>query len=348
MPHADHPRLAIVITCYNYAKFVADAINSVLEQEQDVEIVVVDDCSTDNSRKIISGFGDKVTAVFQPVNSGHGAGFNTGYAATQSNSELVMFLDADDFLVPGAVDAIIGNYDPGCVMYLYRMRYADEAGALSGVHPPFEVAIGEGDLSTKIRTTGRYNGQITSGLVFSRDALEKVLPMDGEAYRQGGDGYLCSVVPLYGRSKSCDDTISAYRLHGLQHSKFKADYAKRARWCIGHDFERYCSIREHSRKLNLEVADSLEKRDAGHLYQRIVSLLFEPDLHPVKTDRLNALVSQLRALPDADSLFWKLFTLVPHVLKTKLMSWRVDPKARPTPVAYLGRFFRRRFGVIFR
>ena len=101
MTQTARPRLSVVITCYNYAAFVADAIHSVLDQNQNVEIVVVDDCSTDTSREVISSFGDRITAVFQEVNQGHGAGFNKGFESTASDSELIMFLDADDFLLPG-------------------------------------------------------------------------------------------------------------------------------------------------------------------------------------------------------------------------------------------------------
>lgn len=346
MTHAAQPRLAVVITCYNYAAFVVEAINSVLGQAQDVEIVVVDDCSTDNSRDIIAGFGEKVTPVFQAVNQGQGAAFNAGFAATKSNSELVMFLDADDFLLPGAIAMMRANYDPASYMYHYRMRYADKTGALGGIYPPLQSPLADGDLSEKLRTSGRYNGQVTSGLVYNRHALEKVMPMDAEAFRQGGDGYLSAVVPLYGPCKSFDETLSAYRLHGMQHSKFKTDYSKRARWCLGHDRERYRAIREHSQKLGLTVSDNLEQRDPGHLNERIISLMFAPDLHPFEADQLSTLVGHMKTLPQGGGAFWRVFPLLPRPLKRQLMTWKIDPNARPAFLASLGRFLRRRFGII--
>jgi glycosyltransferase involved in cell wall biosynthesis len=47
------PKFSVVITNYNYANFIARAIDSVLSQDVEIELVVVDDCSTDNSRDII-------------------------------------------------------------------------------------------------------------------------------------------------------------------------------------------------------------------------------------------------------------------------------------------------------
>ena len=91
------PKLSVVITNYNYADYVGTAIDSVLSQDVAIELVVVDDCSADKSRDIITSYGDRIIPVLQEVNQGHGGGFNAGYART--TGDLVMFLDADDFLL---------------------------------------------------------------------------------------------------------------------------------------------------------------------------------------------------------------------------------------------------------
>lgn len=334
------PRLSVVITCYNYGTFVADAINSILQQEPSVDIVVVDDCSKDNSRDVIASFGDQITAVFQDVNQGHGGGFNKGFSVTNPDTDLVMFLDADDFLLPGAVDAIVGNYQADTVMYHYRMRYADEAGALGGVHPAMRIALGQGDISKQLRETGRYNAQITSGIVFSRQALENVMPMDSESYRQGGDGYLSAVVPLYGVCQSFDTAISGYRLHGMQHSKFQAAYAKRARWRISHDEERYQSIRQHSEKLGLSVSDDLPNRDPAHLEERLVSVLFDPENHPIAGDTVTSLSAKIADVQVTEKAFWNGFSIAPSGLKRIIMQWRIDPQTRPRVLVKVWRFGR--------
>jgi glycosyltransferase involved in cell wall biosynthesis len=59
------PGVSIVIPNYNYERFVGEASESALAQDHpDCEVIVVDDCSTDGSRAIIEGYGDRVRAIF--------------------------------------------------------------------------------------------------------------------------------------------------------------------------------------------------------------------------------------------------------------------------------------------
>src|SRR3990167_6113302 len=95
---APAPALSVIITNYNYARYLPTAIENVLSQDEAIELIVVDDCSTDNSRDVIEPYGDRLIPVLLPVNRGQGAGFNAGFA--KAHGELVMFLDADDFLLP--------------------------------------------------------------------------------------------------------------------------------------------------------------------------------------------------------------------------------------------------------
>src|SRR6188768_2225570 len=97
------PLVSIVIDNYNYARFLRAAVDSALAQAYPrVEVVVVDDGSTDDSREVIARYGDRISAVFKP-NGGQASAFNAGFAA--SHGDLVLFLDSDDVLLPSAVAA---------------------------------------------------------------------------------------------------------------------------------------------------------------------------------------------------------------------------------------------------
>ncbi len=343
------PTLSVVITNYNYAKFVATAIESLLSQSPRPQIIVVDDCSTDNSREIIAQYSDQITAVLQDVNQGHGGGFNAGFERT--TGDLVMFLDADDFMLPGAINTILNHYHPTIDMYHYRMRYADGDGNLGGFHPRLSQPMAEGDVSATLRNKGDYAGTITSGLVFSRRVLEQVLPMDSERYRQGGDGYLSATVPLYGHCASFDEAISGYRLHAEQHSKFAKHYAKRARWAMGHKQECYRSIYEHSEKLGLTVMPNLDEQDPSFTINRLTSLVFEPESHPFEADAVSTLADKAKRFSVTDksgvsklteSLWWQMFRLAPAGQKRTLLTWKIDADARPAWIQASGRFVRKR------
>src|SRR4051812_33036188 len=74
--------VSIVITNHNYGRYLDDSIQSALEQSYDrVEVIVVDDGSTDNSRAIIARYHDRVTPVYQ-ARAGQFAAFNAGAALT--------------------------------------------------------------------------------------------------------------------------------------------------------------------------------------------------------------------------------------------------------------------------
>ena len=86
--------ISVVIPCYNGAAYVADAIQSVLDQSRPAdEIIVVDDGSTDDSAQRVARFGTQVRLVRRP-NGGIVAARNSGIATARC--ALIAFLDADD------------------------------------------------------------------------------------------------------------------------------------------------------------------------------------------------------------------------------------------------------------
>lgn len=88
------PKVSVIIPNYNYAKYIAKAIESVLSQTyQNLEIIVVDDGSKDDSLKVLETFGDKIRVVCQKK-QGVSSARNHGVAV--SSGEYVAFLDADD------------------------------------------------------------------------------------------------------------------------------------------------------------------------------------------------------------------------------------------------------------
>ncbi len=93
----EYPLVSVVIPCYKAEKYIARAIDSVLAQPYvDVEVIVVEDGVFDNTKSIVSRYGDKVKLLSFEQNKGAPAARNAGL--NEVSSEYVMFLDADDFL----------------------------------------------------------------------------------------------------------------------------------------------------------------------------------------------------------------------------------------------------------
>ena len=99
------PTVSVVVTNYNYARFLPQSVCSALAQgEADTEVIIVDDVSTDDSLKVMRDLaaGDaRVRLIESPINSGPVAAFNRGLAA--ATGAYVIRLDADDLLTPGSV-----------------------------------------------------------------------------------------------------------------------------------------------------------------------------------------------------------------------------------------------------
>jgi tetratricopeptide (TPR) repeat protein len=105
MPKNLEPLVSVIIPNYNHARYVGDAIRSVLAQDyHHYEVIVVDDGSTDNSREVIAVFGDQVRCVFQQ-NAGLSAARNTGIKA--SKGSLIGVLDADDMYEPAFLSTLV-------------------------------------------------------------------------------------------------------------------------------------------------------------------------------------------------------------------------------------------------
>ncbi|MEL6558071.1 MAG: glycosyltransferase [Bacteroidota bacterium] len=102
---SSHPLVTVICLCYNHAKFVRQAIESVLDQDYPaIELIVVDDASTDNSVDIIEEMIEKKTAftfLKNQTNQGNCASFNRAF--THSKGEFIIDLAADDVLLPDRI-----------------------------------------------------------------------------------------------------------------------------------------------------------------------------------------------------------------------------------------------------
>jgi len=92
-------KISIIVTNFNYSKFLDRAIRSAFVQNYPTdkfELIVVDDCSTDKSLEIIESYGDLISKIYLKDNVGLSKARNIG--VEKSNGEYIIFIDADDFI----------------------------------------------------------------------------------------------------------------------------------------------------------------------------------------------------------------------------------------------------------
>jgi hypothetical protein len=204
--------VSIVVTSYNYGRFLAEAIDSCLAQTHpDTEIVVVDDGSTDDSRRIIESYGSAIVPVLKD-NGGHASAINAGFA--KCRGELVCPLDSDDRFEPGKVAAIVDAWRarPQAYLLYHQLQTIDGSGTRMG--GPWPAATWNGDIADRIRRSGGWWPRpTTSGLCFSRAYLERVLPMP-TGPRIWPDTYLAPPAALSRPVIGLREALGAYRVHG--------------------------------------------------------------------------------------------------------------------------------------
>jgi|SRR5919199_3191412 glycosyltransferase involved in cell wall biosynthesis len=235
----DNPKVSILINNYNYGRFLAEAIDSALNQTySNTEVIVIDDGSTDNSREIIASYGDKIIPILKQ-NSGQASAFNVGFAI--SKGDIICFLDSDDTFsaekVAAVVDGLGDRQELGWCFH--PLQWVDIKGQPTIDKSPHKIqSIPEGiheiphreyDFTSPIKTGKLKNifpPPSTSGLSFRRSVIQQILPMP-EAKAIGlNDAYL--VFTSIGLSKGIFlyKELGSYRIHGANAYTMRKDRQK--------------------------------------------------------------------------------------------------------------------------
>ncbi len=206
------PKLAVVITCFNYEAFVGRAIRSVMEQDRDdCQLVVIDDGSTDGSWAVIEESGAR---AFRTANGGQREACLAGLDRT--SAPFVLFLDADDELKPGALAAILAHLDDKVAKLQFALTRIDaEGNTISPAVPALESFRDGSRLRARVLRDGVYSTPPTSGNVFRRDVCEILREA---AYDRAVDGVILFAAPFHGDVVSLSDELGRYRIHGRNDS----------------------------------------------------------------------------------------------------------------------------------
>lgn len=207
---SEGPSISIVITCFNYARYVALAIESVLAQSyQKKEIIVVNDGSSDGSLEVILRYRDRIRLIDQP-NLGAATAYNKGFEA--STGDLVVFLDADDLLENDALARVAEMWRPTCSKVQYDLTIIDGDGRdLGRKFCNFDSSYDAVRVRDSFQGTGTYRWPVTVGNAYARWFVEQVFPL---RTGQFPDGTLNTIAPVYGEVVTIPATLGRYRIHG--------------------------------------------------------------------------------------------------------------------------------------
>jgi len=332
------PFVSIIINNYNYDRFLSEAIDSALNQTySNVEVIVVDDGSIDNSREIIASYGDRIIPILQP-NGKQAAAFNSGFA--RSKGDVIIFLDSDDYLFPHTVEQIVLIWKPELAKVHYRLEVVDTVGKSLGYSSPQGTSpLAQGEVWKNILDQGGYTSTPTSGNALSRSALEKIFPIP-DAYKLTADDYLSYQVPFYGNVGAIEKPLGAYRIHDSNQWALSTVTAAKFQRFVRHDLQNFELVTQKAKEFGYDYPADLDQRSIGRLWSRIISLRLEPKEHPIASDRaLNLIYCGIRSLWKYSDFNWQKRTfysiwfiwvgLLPLPLATPAITWLYAPQYRP-------------------
>ncbi len=205
------PLVTILIDTYNYGHYIEEAVESVLAQDfpaEQREILVVDDGSTDDTAERLRRFGDAITYL-PKANGGQASAFNFGLSRSSGN--IVAFLDADDYWLPGKLRRIVEEFekhpDAGMVYHKIRQLNSDQ-----GVFQEGGLPLLSGFLPSNPKQLLSYVLYPTSFLAFRRSALELLLPIP-KALTIQADAHLSGLIIFLAPIVGIPESLAVYRVH---------------------------------------------------------------------------------------------------------------------------------------
>ncbi len=278
----------IVINNHDYGAFLSAAIESARDQTHErVRTIVVDDGSTDDSRRILAAQDEDVTVVLKE-NGGQASALNAGMA--ESDGDVVIFLDADDVLRPemAARAAAAFAADEELVKAQFRMETIDADGAPTGeIKPDPHLPAPCGDLR-RAELAYPYDlvWMATSANAFRASAVRRILPVPESAYPvTGADWYLVHLTALLGRVVSLDAIGAGYRVHGANSYELSGEEIDLPHLRQAVEFADATSTELLALAAELGLPHPSRILSLADLANRMASLRLDPGRHPLAADR---------------------------------------------------------------
>ncbi len=344
---ANLPLISVIIPNYNYEAYVGNAIDSALELDWPrVEVIVIDDGSTDGSRAVLESYGSRIKTILQE-NSGQLVACNKGLAL--SRGEIVIFLDSDDVLSPSLAREAFAVWTPQVSKVQVQMRSIDAQGnSLGSIFPQYSRAPSPQEIRTWAASSSAYPTPPGSGNIYSRWFLERIFPLH-DTCGTANDSYCLAAAPYLGDVVTIAKPLVSYRIHGKnQGALLRLDARQFERQMTRARLRRMyaCSI---AKSVGLTLREDAIDRSFTYLCYRASSLKMAPEKHPLAND------SALRCLRDFTRAFFTpqglafrarismliwgwVVCLLPASVASHMILWRFAPSARPpTLKTLLGR-----------
>ena len=244
-----------------------------------MEIIVVDDGSSDESQEVLDKFSKKVRVILKE-NGGQASAFNAGIGIARG--EIISFLDSDDFWFPDKIEQIISKYrEAPWGLVCHDLNIVDEAGKSLGnkTHSQaFKIELCSGDiLKDQLDKGFGWFFAPTSGMSIPKTIAKKIFPIPEKEWRICADNPIAYAAICHAPVGVIHRALGAYRLHGSNNfsSKFNDNSFKRIDFLLSHA-NRYFYLNDHLKSLRRQKF-KIQPKD---LYRYYRSCCFITRDHP--------------------------------------------------------------------
>lgn len=236
------PKISAIVPNYNHARFLPQRIESILAQTYpNIEIIILDDCSTDDSQDIIKAYcaeyPDRIRCILNSTNSG-GVFHQWQKGVENSSGDLIWICESDDFCEPDFVEKLYGEFVDMSVMIAFgRILYVDEGGNFQDGMDAYREGAEAGIWGRRlVRPAAEWfakgfgvNNVIANvgGCLFRRVDIRPEVWSEAKTYRVAGDWFLYLQISAGGQIAWRPDAVSYFRRHGNNTSStgiYRADF----------------------------------------------------------------------------------------------------------------------------
>lgn len=210
------PFITVLVDTYNHERFIEQALSSVVEQDfpaSEMEILVVDDGSTDRTSELVRRFEPRVRLI-RKENGGQASAFNVGIS--EARGEIVAFLDGDDWWktdkLKRVTDALAADDTLGIVGHGIVVVSRDGSEQSETLRDGFRFCANTLGGARLLRRRGSFLG--TSRMTIRTRVLKQIGPVP-ERIRVQADEYLSTLAAVLGGCEILDEALTYYRLHEL-------------------------------------------------------------------------------------------------------------------------------------
>ena len=310
------PLVSVLVSNYNYEAFLAEALDSVLRQSySNFELILCDDGSTDNSRKIAESYqlrDPRIVAIYQR-NAGQAVALNAAFS--RATGEIICLLDADDLFFPQKLHAVVNAFveSPESGFVVHRMLRVDRMRQRLGEIPAVSrLPEGWCGAALDLRGPRMLPGMPPcSGLSLRRSVAHAIFPLSVDL-RAYADMVVQILAPMMTPVVAIDQILGEYRVHGGNNGGKKQITAGHLANLITYEDAMWSAWCKHLTSISSQGASNFALRfDAAPSMMEYAHARFTGAPNQRSLYRAGVNGPRYRGMPLIYRWFWKMSIILP-------------------------------------